>query len=116
MTTRRAANLAILSVAALAMAPRIASAQTQLTIVLPPPRADFGKSLGEVLRLRRSTRSFDPRPLPPQPGDAACQRASRWSGSVQASSHAFRLTNRPCAATVARAVLVHSSRGRGAPR
>jgi xanthine dehydrogenase YagS FAD-binding subunit len=50
----------------LKQAPRIASAQTQLTIVLPPPRADFGKSLGEALRLRRSTRSFDPRPLPPQ--------------------------------------------------
>jgi hypothetical protein len=72
MTTRRAANLAILSVAALAMAPRIASAQTQLTIVLPPPRADFGKSLGEVLRLRRSTRSFDPRPLPPQVRRSCC--------------------------------------------
>ncbi|HEY6440243.1 MAG TPA: nitroreductase family protein [Acetobacteraceae bacterium] len=66
MTTRRAANLAILSAAALAMAPAIASAQTQETIVLPPPRADFGKSLAEALRLRRSIRSFDPRPMPPQ--------------------------------------------------
>jgi hypothetical protein len=37
MTTRRAANLAILSAAALAMAPAIALAQTQETIVLPPP-------------------------------------------------------------------------------
>jgi nitroreductase len=66
MTTRRAANLAVLSAAALAMAPGIAKAQTQQLIALPPPRADFGTSLAQALKQRRSTRMFDPRPLSPQ--------------------------------------------------
>jgi nitroreductase len=66
MTTRRAANLAILSAAALAMAPGFARAQTQQPIVLPPPRADFGTSLAQALKLRRSIREYDPRPLAPQ--------------------------------------------------
>ena len=66
MPTRRAANLAILSAAALAVAPGIAVAQTQQPITLPPPRADFGKPLAQALRLRRSIREYDPRPLSPQ--------------------------------------------------
>jgi nitroreductase len=66
MTTRRAANLAILSAAALAIAPRLVAAQTQAPIALPPPRADFGTSLAQALRLRRSIREYDPRPLSPQ--------------------------------------------------
>ena len=66
MTTRRAANLAILSAAALAIAPGIVAAQAQQPIVLPQPRADFGTSLAQALRQRRSTRAFDPRPLSPQ--------------------------------------------------
>jgi nitroreductase len=66
MPTRRAANLAILSVAALAMAPGLAAAQTQQAVTLPPPRTDFGKSLAQALKLRRSIREFDPRPLPAQ--------------------------------------------------
>jgi nitroreductase len=65
MTTRRAANVAILSAAALAMAPDFARAQTQQPIVLPPPRTDFGTSLAQALKLRRSIREYDPRPLPP---------------------------------------------------
>ncbi len=65
MTTRRAANFAIMSAAALAMAPSLAKAQTLRPIVLPPPRADFGISLARALTMRRSTREFDPRPLSP---------------------------------------------------
>jgi len=62
-TTRRAA---ILSAAALAMAPTLAAAQTQQPITLPPPRDDFGKSLAQALKLRRSLREYDPKPLSPQ--------------------------------------------------
>ena len=65
-TTRRAANVAILSAAALAMAPGLAGAQTQPPIPLPPPRADFGTSLAQALKLRRSIREYDQRPLSPQ--------------------------------------------------
>ena len=65
MTTRR---VAILGAAALAMAPVLAAAQSQAQqpIALPPPRADFGKSLAQALKLRRSIREYDPRPLSPQ--------------------------------------------------
>ena len=65
MTTRRTA---ILAAAALAMTPVLAAAQshTQQPIALPPPRADFGKSLAQALKLRRSIREYDPRPLSPQ--------------------------------------------------
>ena len=65
MTTRRTA---ILAAAALAMTPVLAAAQsqTQQPIALPPPRADFGKSLAQALKLRRSAREYDPRPLSPQ--------------------------------------------------
>jgi nitroreductase len=66
MTTRRATNLGILAVAALTMAPGLVQAQTPQPIALPPPRADFGTSLAQALKLRRSTREFAPRPLPPQ--------------------------------------------------
>lgn len=66
MTTRRATNLGILALAGLAIAPGLARAQAQQPIVLPSPRADFGKSLAQALKLRRSMREFAPRPLPPQ--------------------------------------------------
>lgn len=62
-TTRRAA---IMAAAALAMVPAVASAQTQQPITLPPPREDFGKSLAQALKLRRSIREYDARPLAPQ--------------------------------------------------
>lgn len=62
-TTRRAA---ILSAAALAVVPAAASAQTQQPIALPAPRANFGASLAQALKMRRSIREYDPRPLPPQ--------------------------------------------------
>jgi nitroreductase len=67
MTTRREVSLGILAAAsALAMAPGIAAAQELRPIELPPPRADFGSSLAQALKRRRSTREFAPRPLPPQ--------------------------------------------------
>lgn len=64
MTTRRAASLGLLSTAALAIAPGLGQAQSQAAIDLPAPRTDFGKSLAQALRTRRSTRVFAPRPLP----------------------------------------------------
>jgi len=65
--TRRFTNLALLSVAGLAAAPAVAQAPIQQQpVALPPPRADFGKSLAQALKLRRSVRAFDTRPLPPQ--------------------------------------------------
>ena len=67
MTTRRDINLGTCSPRrASSMAPRFASAQEQAPIALPPPRADFGCSLAQALKLRRSTREFAARPLPPQ--------------------------------------------------
>jgi len=66
MTTRREINFGLLAAAGVAMAPRLVAAQELAPIALPPPRADFGCSLGQALKLRRSTRAFAPRPLPPQ--------------------------------------------------
>jgi len=65
MTTRREVSLGLVAVAAgLAMAPGIAAAQDLRPIELPPPRADFGTSLAQALKHRRSTRDFSARPLP----------------------------------------------------
>lgn len=66
MTTRRETNLGILSAAAAAMSPGPAAAQELRPIELPAPRADFGRSLAQALKLRRSTREFAARPLLPQ--------------------------------------------------
>jgi SagB-type dehydrogenase family enzyme len=67
MTTRRETNLGILSAAAAAaMPPGLVQAQTSPPIALPSPRADFGRSLAQALKLRCSTREFASRPLPPQ--------------------------------------------------
>ena len=66
MTTRRELGLGLLAAAGVALAPGLASAQAQAPIELPPPRADFGTSLAQALKRRRSTREFAPRPLPPQ--------------------------------------------------
>ncbi len=41
-------------------------AQVSAAIALPPPRTEGGKPLFEALRLRRSTRAYAERPLPPQ--------------------------------------------------
>ena len=67
MTTRREVSLGLVAAAAgLALAPGIAAAQDLRPIELPPPRADFGSSLAQALKRRRSTREFAQRPLPPQ--------------------------------------------------
>jgi nitroreductase len=66
MTTRRRLGLGLLAAAGVAMAPGLAAAQTLAPIELPAPRADFGGTLAQALKWRRSTREFAPRPLPPQ--------------------------------------------------
>ena len=66
MTTRREIGLGLLAAAGLAMAPGFAAAQQLQPIELPPPRADFGKSLAQALKQRRSMREFEDRPLAPQ--------------------------------------------------
>jgi len=66
MTRRRDVNLGILSAAAFVAASGSAHAQEQRSIELPPPRPDFGTSLAQALKMRRSTRAFASRPLPPQ--------------------------------------------------
>lgn len=66
MTTRREVSLGMMAAAAgLVLAPGIAAAQELRPIELPPPRADFGTTLAQALKRRRSTREFAPRPLPP---------------------------------------------------
>jgi nitroreductase len=63
--TRREANAGILASAMVAAGPALAAEETT-TIVLPPPRSTGGKPLIEALALRRSTREYSDRPLPPQ--------------------------------------------------
>jgi nitroreductase len=63
--TRREANAALLAGAVAVVAPAIARAQSG-AVVLPAPRASGGKPLTEALKLRRSTREYSDRPLPPQ--------------------------------------------------
>src|SRR6185437_14803671 len=62
--TRREANAMLLAAAALAAMPSAAHAQGDR--MLPEPRKEAGKPLMQALQLRRSSRAFSPRPLPPQ--------------------------------------------------
>ena len=64
--TRRQANAGILATAALAATPTFAVAQALQPFNLPPPRSEGGKPLTEALKLRRSTREYSDRTLPPQ--------------------------------------------------
>lgn len=66
MTTRRETNLGLIAAAGLAATQGVAAAQELRPIELPAPRPDFGGSLAQALKLRRSTREFASRPLPPQ--------------------------------------------------
>lgn len=66
MMTRRQANAGLLAAAAVAAAPRLADAEEPSPMTLPAPRRDGGKPLMGALALRRSTRDYAPRPLPPQ--------------------------------------------------
>jgi nitroreductase len=65
MMTRRQANAGLVSAAILAGASG-AGAEVETTKVLPPPRATGGKPLIDALKLRRSTREYADRSLPPQ--------------------------------------------------
>ena len=60
--TRREANAGILASAVVAAAPALAAE----VVALPPPRSTGGKPLIEALKLRRSTREYSDRALPPQ--------------------------------------------------
>jgi nitroreductase len=62
--TRREMNTTLLAGAALAAVPMAAFAQE--TRALLAPRKNAGKPLMQALQLRRSTREFSPRPLPPE--------------------------------------------------
>jgi nitroreductase len=64
MMTRRQAQAGIAAVAVLASQSRAAAAQTPIS--LPPPRSAGGQPLTAALMLRRSTREYADRPLPPQ--------------------------------------------------
>lgn len=64
LTPRRQTTLGLLAAAGVAMAPHLSAAQDLSPIELPPPRADFGRSLAQALKARRSERNFAPRALP----------------------------------------------------
>jgi nitroreductase len=63
--TRREANAGILASAVVAAGPALAAEEAK-TIALLPPRSAGGKPLIDALKLRRSTREYSGRPLPPQ--------------------------------------------------
>jgi hypothetical protein len=63
--TRREASAGILAGAVVAAAPAIATEETK-SIALPPPHRTGGKPLIDALALRRSTREYSERTLPPQ--------------------------------------------------
>jgi nitroreductase len=65
MVTRREAGVGVLSAAVLAGMTG-AAAQDGTTKQLPPPRLEGGKPLMHALQLRRSTREYADRPLPPE--------------------------------------------------
>jgi Nitroreductase family len=65
MITRRRANAGILASAA-AAAPALAMAEPAGAITMPPPREEGGEPLLRALKLRRSTREYSDRKLPPQ--------------------------------------------------
>lgn len=65
MFTRREANAALIGGIALAtMGPTVGRANE--VIQLPPAQTEGGKPLMEALKMRRTIRTFDTRPLPPQ--------------------------------------------------
>lgn len=66
MMRRRETTAGLLAAAAFAAVPPIAVAQEAKPLVLPPPRSEGGQSLIAALKLRRSTRDYSERQLPPQ--------------------------------------------------
>ena len=65
MVTRRQANAALASAAILAAAPALAAGEAP-TVTLPAPTQTGGMPLMQALTLRRSTREYADRTLPPQ--------------------------------------------------
>jgi nitroreductase len=63
LAPRRQTTLGLLAAAGVAMTPGLAAAQELAAIALPAPRTDFGRSLGQTLRMRQSQRDFATRPL-----------------------------------------------------
>ncbi len=63
--TRREANAALLAGAVLAVGPALAAEENEILSLLPP-RNKGGKPIIEALALRRSTREYSDRSLPPQ--------------------------------------------------
>lgn len=66
MISRREASAGILSAAIVAGTSGLAAAQEAATMQLPPPRTNGGKPLMQALKLRRSTRDYADRALPPE--------------------------------------------------
>ncbi|HEY0282286.1 MAG TPA: nitroreductase family protein [Rhizomicrobium sp.] len=66
MLTRRQTNAGILASAAFAVTSAVAVGQESKLRTLPPPRSKGGMPLTEALLLRRSTRDYSERPIPPQ--------------------------------------------------
>jgi nitroreductase len=66
MMTRRQAGAGLLASAALAATKPVAAAEEVEPRGLPPPRSAGGQPLIAALKLRRSTREYADRPLPPQ--------------------------------------------------
>ena len=66
MITRRQANAGILASAAAAARLDSLTAEQAGAITLPSPRKDGGEPLLRALKLRRSTREYSDRKLPPQ--------------------------------------------------
>jgi nitroreductase len=66
MLTRRKASAGILASAAIAAAPTVTVAQGLTPRDLPPARSEGGQPLMTALKLRRSTREYSDRLLPPQ--------------------------------------------------
>jgi hypothetical protein len=66
LVTRRQASSGILAAAAVTAATSGVAAQGATPMQLPAPRAQGGKPLIEALKLRRSTREYADRALPPQ--------------------------------------------------
>jgi nitroreductase len=66
VTARRQTTLGLLAAAGVAVTKSVSAAPELAPIILPAPRSDFGRSLGQALNMRRSQRDFASRPLPIQ--------------------------------------------------
>ena len=98
MMTRRQANAVLLATAA-AAAPALATAEQANAITLPSPRKDGVRPLLRALNLRRSTREYSDRKLPPQvPYTLRCARETRFVGSCRFVVGCLRINRRAATA------------------